>query len=285
MSGQERNWLVHGQSIAGLYWDNSIEEQAPIKVLALHGWLDNAASFTRLAPLLIGCEVVALDLPGHGLSSHRSADASYHIWDDLPDIMAVADLLEWDTFALLGHSRGAIISTLLASAMPDRISHLALLDAIRPAATKHSDTSQQLRKFILDKTKYLHRPHKPIATMEEAIERRCRAARMSVETARPIVERNLIEQDSGIRWTTDPRLNGASAFKLTAEHITAVMDAVEVPCRLVLAEEGLGADRIMSAVDDYPQIVASVLPGSHHFHLEDTVDEIAEIFTDSFVGV
>lgn len=285
MSKQEKSWQVHGLRIAGLYWNNAADGEKTTKVLALHGWLDNAASFTRLAPLLEGCEIVALDLPGHGLSAHRSADASYHIWDDLPDIMAVADQLGWDRFVLLGHSRGAIISVLLASAMPERISHLLLLDAIRPAAIAHSETSQQLRQFILDKNKYLHRPHKLIATMEEAIERRCRAAKMSTDTARPIVERNLLEEPGGIRWTTDPRLNGASAFKLTAEHISSVLAAVTSPCRLILAEQGLGADRIMSAVDDYPDIVASVLPGSHHFHLEGAADEIACIFEDFLTGV
>ncbi len=280
MPKQEKSWQIHGQRIAGLYWNNTTDGQESIKVMALHGWLDNAATFSRLAPLLTACEIVALDLPGHGLSDHRSADGSYHIWDDLPDIMAVADQLGWDQFVLLGHSRGAIISVLLASAMPDRISHLVLLDAIRPAAIAHSETSQQLRQFILDKNKYLHRPHKLIATMEEAIERRCRAAKMSRETARPIVERNLVEQPEGIRWTTDPRLNGASAFKLTTEHISSVLAAVRSPCRLILAEQGLGADRIMSAVGEYPDIVASVLPGSHHFHLEAAADEIAGIFRD-----
>ena len=34
-------------------------------ILALHGWLDNAASFSRLAPLLLDVDVVAIDLPGH----------------------------------------------------------------------------------------------------------------------------------------------------------------------------------------------------------------------------
>ncbi|MGH8027673.1 MAG: alpha/beta fold hydrolase, partial [Pseudoxanthomonas sp.] len=36
------------------------------KVLALHGWLDNAASFLPLAAYLPGVDLVMLDLPGHG---------------------------------------------------------------------------------------------------------------------------------------------------------------------------------------------------------------------------
>jgi alpha-beta hydrolase superfamily lysophospholipase len=42
-----------------------------VLVIAIHGWLDNAASFDRIAPAFAkhGYYFVALDLQGHGLSA------------------------------------------------------------------------------------------------------------------------------------------------------------------------------------------------------------------------
>ena len=129
-SGTMTEFFIQGQR--GRLSALRLGNPAGRKVLALHGWLDNAASFAYLAPLLAGYHVVALDLTGHGLSARRSADASYHIWDDLPEILGVLEVLGWDRFDLMGHSRGAIISTLLASAFPERVQHLVLLDAVMP---------------------------------------------------------------------------------------------------------------------------------------------------------
>jgi len=94
-------------------------------VIALHGWLDNAASFSHLAPLLPGLRIVALDQAGHGHSSHRAPGSGYQLWDYALDVLLVADQLGWQKFALLGHSMGAIVSLLLAGAVPERISRLA----------------------------------------------------------------------------------------------------------------------------------------------------------------
>ena len=49
--------------------------QQGIPVIALHGWLDNANTFARLAPRLHGLRIVALDLAGHGYSDHRPVGA------------------------------------------------------------------------------------------------------------------------------------------------------------------------------------------------------------------
>ena len=82
--------------------------------MALHGWLDNALSFSVVAPKLAGYRVIALDLSGQGFSDHRSPDATYHIWDDIPQLLSVADQLGFEKLAVAGHSRGAAIAVLLA---------------------------------------------------------------------------------------------------------------------------------------------------------------------------
>ena len=84
--------------------------QQGIPVIALHGWLDNANTFARLAPRLHGLRIVALDLAGHGYSDHRPVGAGYALWDYAHDVLRVAEQLGWQRFALLGHSLGAMVA-------------------------------------------------------------------------------------------------------------------------------------------------------------------------------
>ena len=58
-------------------------------LLCLHGWLDNAASFVPLSPWLAEFDWVALDLPGHGASSHRAPGYDYAFADWLHDVLDV----------------------------------------------------------------------------------------------------------------------------------------------------------------------------------------------------
>ncbi len=101
-----------------------------IPVLALHGWLDNAASFTRLGALLTGCRVIAIDQRGQGMTNHLNRP--YHIWNGVPDVIGILDTLGWEQAILLGHSMGAAVAALVASAYPDRIQALWLVEGLGP---------------------------------------------------------------------------------------------------------------------------------------------------------
>lgn len=109
MSLQPFELQVGGARVAGLR-----NHGGGPRVLALHGWLDNAASFVPLAPHLSALQLVAIDLPGHGHSAHLPAGASYTTAAAICHVLDVADALGWDRFSLLGHSMGAGIASLTA---------------------------------------------------------------------------------------------------------------------------------------------------------------------------
>ncbi|KAH6938333.1 hypothetical protein HPB50_008602 [Hyalomma asiaticum] len=103
-------------------------------VLALHGWLDNAAVFEPLVPFLKAeFKVVALDLPGHGLSSHLPARGRYTLDSYVENVLSAVDHLKWDYFSILGHGMGAGIGYYLAALQPDRVPRLASVEGSFPA--------------------------------------------------------------------------------------------------------------------------------------------------------
>ena len=266
-------WQVNNLKLAGLAWGNPQDKP----VLALHGWLDNAASFACLAPVLEGYYVVALDLTGHGQSACRSADASYQIWDDLPEILGVLNALGWDSFQLIGHSRGAIIASLLASAFPERIRGLVLLDALSPHPVPEEQFPAQLRKALREKPRLAARTSRVFSSVEEAVATREKSG-LAADAARMLVERNLRACSGGVTWTTDARLHGASAVKMSTGQINAVLGALDMPTLLILAGDSTMQPPGLAeyARRHVEQLVVQTVPGGHHFHMESGVREIAQ---------
>ena len=140
----ERRFRLAGLTLAAEVWGSP--GQRP--VLASHGWLDNAGSFSLLAPRLPDCEIVALDLAGHGFSDSRSADSAYNLWQDVGDLLDVADELGWQRCTLLGHSRGAAVSMLFAATFPERVDKLILLEGGLPLTGEPSDAPASLAKAL-----------------------------------------------------------------------------------------------------------------------------------------
>jgi pimeloyl-ACP methyl ester carboxylesterase len=273
-NGVETQWDVHGLRLAGLSWGSP--EARPL--LCLHGWLDNAASFAVLAPLLQGSHVVAPDLTGHGKSARRSADATYQIWDDLPEVLGVVEALGWQRFDLIGHSRGAVIASLFAATFPERVSHLVLLDAVGPEPVPESEFPVQMRRFLQDKGRLLEKDNRVFASVEEAVASRSESG-MPASAARMLAERNLRPCEGGVTWTTDPRLRGASAVKLTEGQVQAVLQGLDMPTLLLLAEGGLGGrhpELAATAERSIRQLEIERVAGGHHFHMETPLDSVAE---------
>ncbi|MCF5708106.1 alpha/beta fold hydrolase [Pseudomonas syringae] len=237
-------------------------------VIALHGWLDNANSFARLAPHLKGLRIVALDLAGHGHSDHRPIGAGYTLADYAFDVLQVAEQLGWQRFALLGHSLGAIISVMLAGALPERVTHLALIDGLIPL-TGEADSAAERLGTALQAQLALPGKKKPVyQDQDRAIQARMHGVvAVSREAAERLAQRGLMPVPGGYTWRSDSRLTLPSATRLTEPQAMAFVNRVRCPTQLIIAQEGMLAKK-RDVLSSLPFEIES-LPGGHHLHLND----------------
>ena len=275
--------LPHIELVAHLYGPAD-----GLPVIALHGWLDNAASFSHLAPRLPGLRIVALDQAGHGHSSHRAPGSGYQLWDYALDVLLVADQLGWQKFALLGHSMGAIVSLLLAGAVPERISRLALIDGLIPYTGEAAQAPQKLGEALRAQLALAGKQKPVYAEIEQAIQARMKGVgAVSHEAASRLAQRGLMPVAGGYTWRTDSRLTLPSPLRLTRAHAVAFLDAVQCPLNLVLAEQGmlLVEPRFTEVLEGRPFTVQR-LPGGHHLHLDSAAgaQAVADCFNPFFAG-
>jgi pimeloyl-ACP methyl ester carboxylesterase len=119
-------------------------ETAELSVVFLHGWLDNAASFESVMASLHALNpdwhLCAIDLPGHGLSSHKEASNFYPFHDYIDDVYQFLANLSPNRLVLVGHSLGALIASCYSAAFPEQVSGLVQVEGYGPLAEKAQET-------------------------------------------------------------------------------------------------------------------------------------------------
>jgi pimeloyl-ACP methyl ester carboxylesterase len=240
-------------------------------LLAVHGWLDNAASFSLLAPHLARhWRLIALDLPGHGHSDHLPAGAQYAYIDYVRFLLAALDALQLPRCSLLGHSLGAGIVALTAAARPRQVERLYLIEGLGPLGDDGTQTLQRFRN-ALQENPAPSRGLRVFHDIEQAVTLRVMASGLRADLARPIVTRGLAETDGGWRWRSDPQLNRASATRLSETQIHDLLAGIEAPTRLLLAEPAtpyLPSAQMLARAARVPRIRVDHLAGGHHLQME-----------------
>ena len=254
--------------IAALQWgtDN------PNKVLALHGWLDNAASFSHLAPLLLEqqLEITAIDFPGHGWSDHRAPGHNYGFIDYVMDIQAVIKQMD-QPLTLLCHSMGAAIAVMYAAAFPEQIKRLILIENLGPIPAYQPGTAaESLREAlrVWDRHTLEHKRFYP--DVDQAIKARQEATPMAAEIIRPLVERSLQQTDKGFHWRSDKRLRLRSFFRMSEEQIQEYLAATQVPTQLIIGSPKTYALQYPTVKDRLAALSPTrfdEIEGDHHLHM------------------
>ena len=256
-------------------------------VLALHGWLDNAASFVPLSDYLAAVNLVALDLPGHGHSAHRPAGCGYHLSDYPGEIQSAANALGWAQFDLIGHSLGAGIACLYAAVMPQQIRRLVFIDGLGPVSTEHAQAPQQLAKSLharLQLQEKMHRPRKQYTSWEQLVAARQAANRICAANAELLVRRAARQRGDRVELHSDRRLKSPSTLYLSEQQVAAFMQSIRCPVLLLQATDGILARnaQLRSRIQWLDQVRVEHVPGQHHVHM-DQPQRVAELI-NAFLG-
>lgn len=267
--------------IAGLRWG----EPGAAKVLALHGWLDNAASFVPLLRHLPGLDVVAIDQPGHGRSAHLPAGSDYSFVGAINAILDVADALGWERFALLGHSMGAGIASMIAAACPQRIERLVAIEALGALAETPDRTVARMREAVAANRALQAKRLRVFPDLDTAVRARTYASRvpgsgLDEALVRLLVERGVRAVDGGYEWSSDPRLTLPTMTRMTEPQVEDLLAGIECSVRAIFAgpaQPYLPDDLRRRRVALLPRGELIVIPGGHHLHMQQPAEVAAAI--------
>lgn len=261
------------------------------RLLALHGWLDNAASFVPIAPWFEGFDLVAPDLPGHGASAHLPPAADYTLITAARAALAVADALGWDRFHVLGHSLGGATASVVAAATPQRVDRLLLIEALGSLAEPEDRVAARLREAFAGQAALVGKQLRVFGDIATAVRARMTANSLSEPVARLLVERGVApvrsdESQGGFVWRSDPRLTLTTAMRMSEAQMRSLIAAIESPTCMVWADPAqpyMPDELRRERATLLPRGEMHVLAGTHHLHMEQPRD-VGELFRAFLAG-
>lgn len=257
-------------------------------VVFIHGWLDNSASFNSVIDTLEKraqhLHLVAIDLFGHGFSSHKTG-SYYPFHDYIDDLHQLAMKLSPNRLVLVGHSLGALIASCYSAAFPEKVSGLIQIEGHGPLSEAPQETVSRLRDGVLSRLRQRRKPSRPLASLEDAIKLRAHANQINAELIAPIVERGIVNQgtaelENAWQWRCDPKLKCDSLYRMSQAHTEAIMAAIECPQLIILGNDGFRHLRHNRYKSAHNSLNVETIPGGHHCHLESP-----ELVSELILGV
>lgn len=255
--------------LANQAYIDSNDTDKPVLIF-VHGYLDNAASFSLLLPFLAHYRCIAIDLAGHGKSEHRSADAHYHLVDYAYDLHRLISQQGFQKVVLVGHSLGAIVSSIYAATQPACLLGFISIESAGPLSEHENLTSQQIAGAFSSRDRAYGAIKHPVS-LQAIIEARCRISDLSKDQAKLILERNIaIDSNEKVLWRTDKRLRTQSAMRMTENQALNILQNINCHRALVIGSKGFDkVKRIIRERSDHYKLIPTVeLEGGHHVHMD-----------------
>jgi len=110
----------------------------PRKAIVMNGWLGCAANWQSMFEAVdpTACELAIFDYRGYG--TRRETLGAYTFEEAAQDVLALADQMGWNRFALIGHSMGGMAMQRVALKAPGRVDSLLGLAPVSAAGSRLS---------------------------------------------------------------------------------------------------------------------------------------------------
>lgn len=277
-------------TIAGKWWGPT--NVRPI--LCLHGWADNAGSFDELIPLLPrNISYLAIDLPGHGLSSNIGKGLLYSKKNYIYLVQLIKNHYKWEKVSIMGHSFGGVIGMLYAGFFPEEVDmliniDLVILDAFNPKT--FIKKKRRIFETLLITDERLHRKVEPPSySYEKLLEmmQNSYVASINLKAAEILLKRGSKKSDKSQYQhyvSRDARLRMFDNWIMTFDMWSAIYEnIVNIPLCYIQSGKPFGYKQdnefAMSALKDKPNFYHHVVEAGHHVHLTHP-ESVSNIISD-----
>lgn len=231
-------------------------------VVLLHGFTANRDEVAEVMEALAhrGWHAVAPDLRGHGGSDHPTGAGDYSFEIMAADVVALADALGFDRFALVGHSMGGGIAQFVALDHPERLTALVLASTFHGPVKGISMELVELGRWVVRSS--------GMAGLAEAL-----AARRADDPESVAAVERLQEARPGYVDQTRRRLEATSPdmWMATAPLFVQQEDrlerlaSLEVPTAVIVGElDATMLDDCRRLAGTIPGAQLTVIPGAGH---------------------
>ena len=257
--------------------------------LGLHGWLDNANTFGKLARLLPeNIRFVAMDFPGHGQSSHRWPGMSYFHFECIADVKKVVSQLGWEKFSIISHSMGAFVASLYAGSFPNDVDNLVLIDYGGYPAWRADKPDLVLARYAARMANMNPRTPRVYESVQAAAARReepFNGFTLRKDDALLITKRGSTATKDGVIFSHDPIVQDV-IFPFFPPQLTIKLILSKIQCA-VLVLEGSDSQHLeeedqetcletLSVICQHAKVkMWKSVKGGHHLHL-DNPDQTAQ---------
>lgn len=246
---------------------------------------DNCGSFDTLLPELSeNHSFLAIDFPGHGMSSFLPNGIFYNFLTGPLLIKQIVDYFQWPQVSLMGHSIGATFNFAYATYTPDTVDLLICIDGFIPAVLANYTqwNADLLEKFIKYSKFNDSKTEPPSFTMEELEKKLHEGTRKSIDfdKCKHIVQRSAAQSKINpgkYYFSMDQRLKAGPHFQGAPDIFRKDIGRVKCPVFLSVPEGSpYNKQKYRKFVNTFLEELKSIeknevydVPGSHHVHLND----------------